>query len=173
MPPPVKCFVPSAVALVVLSGLWLALSGAATAQETQRFPIHETDGSYAEVEHVFSAVPPGGYTTLRITIDNKSKEERKWKLKTFSNTPAGRSEHALGSGGITGVAKPESTTVQEVSVPLMMDFAGARSYQERRLLAELEVSGRAYKASFGTKGMQGMPFTALSSSLGENGSGAR
>jgi hypothetical protein len=160
MPSFLKCSVFSAAVALLLPVGW---SGA---QETQRFPIDEADGSYAEVEHVFSAVPPGGYTALRITIDNKSKQERKWSLTTNSTTPADRSEHALATGVVAGVVKPESRIIQEVSVPLMTDFSLGSGYQDRRLVPSLTVSGRVYTASFGTSGMATLPFSALSVSLG-------
>ena len=52
-----------------------ALAGKLAAQEVQTFPVNQEDGTGVEVEHVFSVVPPCGYTAVRVTLNNKGKQE--------------------------------------------------------------------------------------------------
>ena len=136
------------------------------AQESQSFPINEDNGSSAEVTHVFSAVPPGGYTAVRVTVTNKGKEEISVLAGTESTTPAGNGEHSL-SGPPTAIAcKPESTTTREIIVPLMTEFSSRRSYESTTLMVNLTVAGRSHNASFRNNNTDDMPFWGISQSIG-------
>ena len=136
------------------------------AQESQSFPVNEENGSSAEVTHIFSAVPPGGFTAVRITITNKGKEAVFVVAGTESTTPAGNGEHSLTGPQSTITCKPESTTSQEFIVPLMTEFSSRRSYDGATLRVNLTVQGRAFDASFRSNKSDGMPFWGISQSLG-------
>lgn len=161
--------------LAVFAGLLPGISGPAAvrAQESQAFPINEENGSSAEVTHVFSAVPPGGYTAVRVTVINKGKEEISLTAATESKTPAGgNGEHSL-SGPKTAIAcKPESTTTHEIIVPLMTEFSSRRSYESTTLTVNLIVAGRSFNASFRSNTLEDLSFWAISQSVGGQGADA-
>ena len=135
-------------------------------QTMQSFPLNDEDGSSVEVEHVFSAVPPGGYTAVRVTVINKGKEPQSVTLNSNSYTSGGRGENAVSGGSLTVSAKGETSTVQEWLVPLMTDFTGSRSYNDRRLSIGLSMPGRSHTASFSSDIFSNFPFSVISQSLG-------
>ena len=146
--------------------LWILLLNSVRAQESQSFPINQDNGSSVEVTHVFSAVPPGGYTAVRVTVTNKGKEEISVLAKTDSTTPAGNGEHSL-SGPPTSIScEPGSTTTREMIVPLMAEFASRRSYDSTTLQVNLTVAGRAFNASFRSSKADDLPFWGISQSIG-------
>ena len=156
--------VPKATLPVFL--LWMGGLPSLRAQESQSFPINEDNGSSAEVTHVFSAVPPGGYTAVRVTVTNKGKEEISVLAGTESNTPAGNGEHSLSGPPAAIACKAESTTTREIIVPLMTEFSSRRSYESTTLLVNLTVGGRAHNASFRSNKTDNLPFWGISQSIG-------
>ena len=161
-------FIPRFPKLTTLPFFLLSLGGLASvrAQESQSFPINEDNGSSVEVTHVFSALPPSGYTAVRVSVTNKGKEEISVLASFESNTPAGNGSHSLtGPPGIIP-CKAESTTTREIIVPLMTQFSSRRSYESTTLLVNLTVAGRMKNASFRSNTLEDLSFWAVSQSVG-------
>ena len=146
--------------------LWMGVLATVRAQEFQSFPINNDNGSSAEVTHVFGAVPPGGYTAIRVTVTNKGKEEISVLVGTESNTPAGNGEHSLSGPPTVISCKAESATTREIIVPLMTGFSSRRSYETNNLLVTLTASGRAFNASFRSNKTEDLPFWGVSQNVG-------
>ncbi len=143
----------------------MAFMAVAHGQETVSFPIHEDNGSTVEVMHVFSAVPPGGYSAVRIQITNKGRDALQMTVSSEANSPSGGMEHAM-SGPTTSIdCPPEATTTKEVIVPMMMDFSSSRHYQGNSLIVALNTSGRSYSAPFRNQRITDVPFWAVSQGL--------
>ena len=161
-------FIPRFPKLTTLPFFLLSLGGLASvrAQESQSFPINEDNGSSVEVTHVFSALPPSGYTAVRVSVTNKGKEEISVLASFESNTPAGNGSHSLtGPPGIIP-CKAKSTTMREIIVPLMTQFSSRRSYESTTLLVNLTVAGRMKNASFRSNTLEDLSFWAVSQSVG-------
>lgn len=144
-----------------------ALVVPAGAQQTQNFPLDAKGESMMEMTHVFSSVPPGGYTAVRVVVKNAGKNPINVRLSGTSTTTANRDSHTLGSGGFVFEAKPESTTAREFVVPLMTDFSESHGYYGRS--SRLQLSVVAGTASFSTN-YEGnkedeCPFVAFSQSV--------
>lgn len=154
--------------LAALPGIFLMLGGSVSvrAQEGQSFPVNENNGSSVEVTHIFSAVPPGGYTAVRVTVINKGKEALSVLTGSESFTPCRDREHSLKGPPATIDCPPESTTTREIIVPLMTDFSVRSSYQDNQLAVNLTVSGRQQRAVFRNEKKDGLPFWGISQSVG-------
>ena len=136
-------------------------------QTMQSFPLNDEDGSSVEVEHVFSVIPSGGYTAVRVTVTNKGKEAQSVTLNSSSYGSGGRGENVVSGGSLTVSAKGESSAMQEWLVPLMTDFSGSRGYGYggRRLSIGMAMPGRSNTASFSSDVFSNEPFSAASQSL--------
>ena len=152
-------------AFSLVAGLWLITVPAARGQETQQFPVNEDNGSLVEVEHVFSAVPPGGYTAVRVTVTNKGQQELSLTVSSSSTVSGVGNQHTLTGGSVTISAPPESSLSRELIVPLMTDFSNGMGYHNSVLELGIGVAGRSYEASFRSGHLQKMPFGAISQSL--------
>ena len=151
--------------------LWcLFLSFAAVwsvpAQQTQNFPLNEENGSTVLLTHVFSSVPPVGYTAIRVNVNNQGKEAISLVVGTSSTTPSNRSEHVLTGPGVTLACPPGSTTVRELIVPLMTEYSSSRSYRGSMLGVTLSGAGRTHQARFDSTISTTQPFWAISQSIG-------
>lgn len=135
----------------------------------QSFPLTPENGSELEVTHVFSSLPPTGYTALRVTLTNKGKQALTASLEVSAMAPGGRSTHVMSGGRLELTVKAESSSTQEWTVPLMTNFSdgrGYRSYEECSLNVTGTAGGRVISASFRNRTMNDRPFAAVSQSLG-------
>jgi hypothetical protein len=162
---------PSVISLSRPALLWclfLSFAGfrSAPAQQSQNFPLNEENGSTVQLTHVFSSVPPGGYTAIRVNVNNQGKEAISLVVGTSSTTPSNRSEHVLTGPAVTLACPPGATTVRELIVPLMTEFSSSRSYRGSFLGVTLSGAGRTHQARFDSMISTTQPFWAISQSLG-------
>ena len=146
--------------------LSLAAAWSVPAQQTKTLPLNEENGSTVHLTHVFSSVPPGGYTAIRVNVNNQGKEAISLVVGTSSTTPSNRSEHVLTGPAVTLACPPGSTTVRELIVPLMTEFSSSRSYRGSFLGVTLSGAGRTYQARFDSMISTTQPFWAISQSIG-------
>ena len=144
--------------------LSLAAAWSVPAQQTKTLPLNEENGSTVHLTHVFSSVPPGGYTAIRVNVNNQGKEAISLVVGTSSTTPSNRSEHVLTGPAVTLACPPGSTTVRELIVPLMTEFSSSRSYRGSFLGVTLSGAGRTYQARFDSMISTTQPFWAISQS---------
>lgn len=139
----------------------------AGAQQTQNFPLDQKGESVMEVTHVFSSVPPGGYTAVRVSVKNAAKNPLNVRLSANSTTSVWRDTHSLGSGGFFFEAKPESTTAREFVVPVMTDFSNGRSYygQGGRLQLTVSAGDSSFSTNYGGNKEDDCPFVAFSQTV--------
>lgn len=152
---------------LLISAAALSLLPALRAQQTQNFPLDEKGESVMEVTHVFSSLPPGGYTAVRVSVKNAGKTSLPVTLSANSRTPAERDPHTLNSAGFSFDAKGESTTSREFIVPLMQDYSNSRGYGSDPFL-QLNVSagGRnSFSTQYSSSKEDGQPFVAFSQSI--------
>ncbi|MES2706891.1 MAG: hypothetical protein V4726_09850 [Verrucomicrobiota bacterium] len=137
---------------------------AARAQQAQNFPLDEKGESVMVVTHIFSSLPPGGFTAVRVSVKNAGKVALPVTLSASSRTSAEREPHTLNSDGFAFEAKAEATTSREFIVPVMPDFSGSRGAYGSgcSLQLSLKAGSQTFSANYAGNKQDGQPFVGFS-----------
>lgn len=150
----------------------LLLTAPAGAQLSQNFALDEKGNSTITVTQIFTKLPPGGYSPIRVTVKNTAKSSIPIILSANSTTPVARGSHNLTSVGFSFDAKGDesgtgSLTEREFMIPLMTDFSDSSGYYYNSANLSLEViaGSRHFDCRFNNSREVGAPFVAFSNSL--------
>ncbi|RYD35918.1 MAG: hypothetical protein EOP86_07300 [Verrucomicrobiaceae bacterium] len=131
-------------------------------------PLDEKGGSTMEVTQVFSNLPPGGYTAVRVSLKNEGQTTIPVTLSASSEERNYSTSNTLGSSGFSFDSKGQSTTEREFIIPLIQSFSERSGYSSGGCRLVLSVTAvlpsgpRTFNVNFEGVRESNRPFTGFS-----------